>query len=40
MDTFEMLNLQLCDKRKVMEEDKKRIRERLLQGINNNKETK
>ena len=43
MDTFEMLNLQMCDKRKVIEEDKKRVRERLLQGINNNnnnKETK
>ncbi|XP_051162102.1 tubulin polyglutamylase TTLL13-like isoform X2 [Leptopilina boulardi] len=34
MDTFEMLNLQLCDKKKVIEEDRKRIKERLLQGIN------
>lgn len=33
-DTFNILNLQQCDKKKVMEEDKKRIRERLFQGIN------
>jgi len=32
-DTFNILNLQQCDKKKIMEEDKKRIRERLLQGI-------
>lgn len=33
MDTFDILNLQQCDKKKIIEEDKKRIRERLLQGI-------
>ncbi|KAL0270708.1 UNVERIFIED_CONTAM: hypothetical protein PYX00_008018 [Menopon gallinae] len=32
-DTFEILNLQQCDKKKIMEEDRRRIRERLLQGI-------
>ncbi|XP_076236361.1 tubulin polyglutamylase TTLL13-like [Calliopsis andreniformis] len=34
MDTFEMLNLHQCDKKKIIEEDRKRVRERLLQGIN------
>ncbi|XP_076676340.1 tubulin polyglutamylase TTLL13-like isoform X2 [Andrena cerasifolii] len=34
MDTFEMLNLQQCDKKKIIEEDRRRVRERLLQGIN------
>ncbi|XP_019885586.2 tubulin polyglutamylase ttll6 [Camponotus floridanus] len=34
MDTFDILNLQQCNKKKIIEEDKKRIRERLLQGIN------
>ncbi|XP_050464837.1 tubulin polyglutamylase TTLL13-like isoform X1 [Cataglyphis hispanica] len=34
MDTFDILNLQQFDKKKIIEEDKKRIRERLLQGIN------
>lgn len=34
MDTFEMLNLQQCDKKKIIEEDRKRVRDRLLQGIN------
>ncbi|XP_032667080.1 uncharacterized protein LOC116842259 [Odontomachus brunneus] len=34
MDTFDILNLQQCDKKKIIEEDRKRIRERLLQGIN------
>ncbi|XP_070168361.1 tubulin polyglutamylase TTLL13-like [Polyergus mexicanus] len=34
MDIFDILNLQQCDKKKIIEEDKKRIRERLLQGIN------
>ncbi|KAK1117906.1 hypothetical protein K0M31_015577 [Melipona bicolor] len=33
-NTFEMLNLQQCDKRKIIEEDRKRVRDRLLQGIN------
>ncbi|XP_049837747.1 tubulin polyglutamylase ttll6-like [Schistocerca gregaria] len=33
MDTFNILNLCQMDKRKVMEEDRKRVRERLLQGI-------
>ncbi|XP_012277454.1 tubulin polyglutamylase TTLL13P isoform X2 [Orussus abietinus] len=33
MDTFEILNLQQCDKKKIIEEDRKRVRERLLQGI-------
>ncbi|XP_012136679.2 tubulin polyglutamylase TTLL13-like isoform X2 [Megachile rotundata] len=32
-DTFEMLNLQQCDKKKIIEEDRKRVRDRLLQGI-------
>ncbi|XP_043466529.1 tubulin polyglutamylase TTLL13P-like [Leptopilina heterotoma] len=39
IDTFEMLNLQLCDKKKVIEEDRKRIKERLLQGINGVKDS-
>ncbi|XP_014484369.1 PREDICTED: tubulin polyglutamylase TTLL13-like [Dinoponera quadriceps] len=34
MDTFDILNLQQYDKKKIIEEDRKRIRERLLQGIN------
>ncbi|CAL7937173.1 unnamed protein product [Xylocopa violacea] len=34
MNTFEMLNLQQCDKKKIIEEDRKRVRDRLLQGIN------
>lgn len=33
VDTFEMLNLQQCDKRKIMEEDRRRVRDRLLQGV-------
>lgn len=33
-DTFDILNLQQYDKRKIIEEDRRRIRERLLQGIN------
>ncbi|XP_034189064.2 tubulin polyglutamylase TTLL13 isoform X1 [Osmia lignaria lignaria] len=33
-DTFEMLNLNQCDKKKIIEEDRKRVRDRLLQGIN------
>lgn len=33
-DMFAMLNLDLCDKRKIMREDKKRVRERLLHGMN------
>ncbi|XP_043253348.1 tubulin polyglutamylase TTLL13-like [Colletes gigas] len=33
MDTFEMLNLQQCDKKKIMDEDRKRVRDRLLQGV-------
>ncbi|XP_015603647.1 tubulin polyglutamylase TTLL13 isoform X2 [Cephus cinctus] len=32
-DTFHMLNFHECDKRKIIEEDRKRVRERLLQGI-------
>ncbi|XP_071643171.1 tubulin polyglutamylase TTLL13-like isoform X2 [Temnothorax longispinosus] len=34
MDTFDILNLQRYDKKKIIEEDRKRIRERLLQGLN------
>lgn len=34
MNTFEMLNFQQCDKKKIIEEDRKRVRDRLLQGIN------
>lgn len=34
MDTFDILNLQQFDKKKIIEEDKKRIKERLLQGLN------
>lgn len=30
-DTFTMLNIWQCDKRRVLEEDRKRIRDRLLQ---------
>jgi tubulin polyglutamylase TTLL6/13 len=33
-DTFIILNLKQSDKRKVIEEDRQRVRERLLQGIN------
>ncbi|XP_026466033.1 tubulin polyglutamylase ttll6-like [Ctenocephalides felis] len=33
-DTFSLLNLTHCDKRRVMEEDRRRVRDRLLQGIN------
>lgn len=33
MDTFDILNLQQCNKKKIIEEDRKRIRERLLQGL-------
>ncbi|CAK9825756.1 Tubulin polyglutamylase ttll6 [Anthophora retusa] len=33
-NTFEMLNMQQCDKKKIIEEDRKRVRDRLLQGIN------
>ncbi|XP_043279120.1 tubulin polyglutamylase TTLL13-like isoform X2 [Venturia canescens] len=35
-DTFEMLNFHQCDKRKIMEEDRRRVRDRLLHGINPN----
>ncbi|XP_011686718.1 PREDICTED: tubulin polyglutamylase TTLL13-like isoform X2 [Wasmannia auropunctata] len=34
MDTFDILNLLQFDKKKIIEEDRKRIRERLLQGLN------
>ncbi|XP_022919719.1 tubulin polyglutamylase ttll6-like [Onthophagus taurus] len=34
-DMCAMLNLEQCDKRKVLREDRKRVRERLLQGVNN-----
>ncbi len=33
MDTFGILNLGQYDKRKVMEEDRRRVRDRLLQSI-------
>lgn len=33
MDTFDILNLQQYDKKKIIKEDRKRIRERLLQGL-------
>lgn len=33
-DMFAMMNLESCDKRKIMREDRKRVRERLLNGIN------
>lgn len=32
-DTFIILNLTQADKKKVIEEDRRRVRERLLQGI-------
>ncbi|KAJ8934225.1 hypothetical protein NQ314_013503 [Rhamnusium bicolor] len=32
-DMFSMMNLTNCDKRKIMREDRKRVRERLLNGI-------
>ncbi|GJQ74221.1 hypothetical protein Trydic_g19128 [Trypoxylus dichotomus] len=38
-DMFAMLHLEHCDKRKIMREDRKRIRERLLQGVSNNNST-
>lgn len=31
-DMFAIMNLELCDKRKIMREDKKRVRDRLLHG--------
>lgn len=33
-DMFAMLNLENCNKRKIMREDRKRVRERLLNGLN------
>jgi hypothetical protein len=33
-DTFIILNLTQADKKKVIEEDRRRVRDRLLQGIN------
>lgn len=33
MDTFGILNMGQYDKRKVMEEDRRRVRDRLLQSI-------
>ncbi|KAL3276741.1 hypothetical protein HHI36_012111 [Cryptolaemus montrouzieri] len=33
-DMFAMLNLEHCDKKKIMREDRKRVRERLLHGLN------
>lgn len=33
-DMFAMMNLDQCDKRKIMREDKKRVRDRLLHGTN------
>lgn len=33
-DMFSMMNLANCDKRRILRDDKKRIRNRLLQGIN------
>lgn len=33
-DMFSMLNLENCNKRKIMREDRKRVRERLLNGLN------
>lgn len=32
-DTFAILNLTRCDKRRVLEEDRQRVRERLMQAI-------
>lgn len=37
-DMFAMLGLDYCNKRKVIRDDKKRVRERLLRGTNNTKE--
>ncbi|XP_034947794.1 tubulin polyglutamylase ttll6-like isoform X2 [Chelonus insularis] len=34
MDTFQLLNFNECDKKKILEEDRQRVRDRLLQGIN------
>ncbi|KAK0095567.1 hypothetical protein PV326_007965 [Microctonus aethiopoides] len=34
IDTFKILNFHQCDKKKILEEDRKRVRDRLLQGIN------
>nr|CAH7714360.1 unnamed protein product [Callosobruchus chinensis] len=33
-DMFAMMNLEQCDKRKIMREDRRRVRERLLNGVN------
>ncbi|XP_023021607.1 tubulin polyglutamylase ttll6 [Leptinotarsa decemlineata] len=33
-DMFAMMNLEICDKRKLIREDRKRVRERLLSGSN------
>ncbi|KAF2896088.1 hypothetical protein ILUMI_10086 [Ignelater luminosus] len=38
-DMFNMLNLQKCDKRKIMREDRKRIRDRLLHGSSKDNST-
>lgn len=38
-DMFAMMNLDLCDKRKIMREDKKRVRDRLLHGTNKDSQT-
>lgn len=35
-DMIAMMNLDRCDKRKIMKEDRKRVRERLLQSTNSN----
>ncbi|XP_077285754.1 tubulin polyglutamylase ttll6-like isoform X2 [Arctopsyche grandis] len=35
-DTLSLLNIWQCDKRKILEEDRKRIQERLLHGYKNN----
>lgn len=38
-DMFAMMNLDLTDKRKIMREDKKRVRDRLLHGTNKDTQT-
>lgn len=39
-DTLTLINLRGCDKRKVMEEDKRRVKQRLFQGHQQPQEAK
>ncbi|NXU21459.1 TTL13 polyglutamylase, partial [Pardalotus punctatus] len=39
-DTFNLINVHACDRKKVLEEDKRRIKERLLQAIQTPRESR